>query len=120
MIGVVRRESQHRLRSGTVRFEGRELGSSVSLFLVHAAPGRGSELHTHPYTETWIVRSGTAEFTVGTEREYAHAGDIVVGPANMPHRFLNVGQEPLELVCIHPCERILQQNFHEQTKGQST
>ncbi len=120
MIDVLRHESQQRLPSGTVRFEGRELGSDVSFFLVHAAPGRGSALHVHPYTETWIVRSGMAEFTVGAEQTRANAGDIVVGPANLPHRFVNVGRETLELVCIHPCDRILQQNLQDQTEGQTT
>lgn len=118
MIDVLRYGSQQRLPSGTVRFEGVQLGSEVSFFLVHAVPGSGSALHVHPYTETWIVRRGTAEFTVGAEREQAHAGDIVVGPANTPHRFVNVGQEPLELICIHPSDRILQQNFQEKTEGQ--
>ena len=92
----------------TVRFEGRDFGGPVSLFLVDADPGRGSTLHVHPYVETWVVRHGEAEFTVGSEKTRAFPGDIVVADANVPHRFENVGSERLELVCIHPNDVILQ------------
>jgi mannose-6-phosphate isomerase-like protein (cupin superfamily) len=94
----------------TVRLEGREIGSPVSLFLVDVEPGRGSELHIHPYTETWIIQSGEAEFTVGEETLHGSAGDVVVGPAHVPHRFTNVGTGRLEIVAIHPSATIQQIN----------
>lgn len=99
--------------SRTVRFEGRDLGGPVSLFLVDAEPGRGSALHVHPYVETWVVRKGEAEFTVGAEKSRAFPGDIVVAAANVPHRFENVGGDRLELVCIHPNDVILQETAVE-------
>lgn len=95
----------------TVRMEGREFGSPVSLFLVDAEPGQGSEMHIHPYAETWVIRKGEAEFTVGEETIRGGAGDIVVGPANIPHRFINVGTGRLEIVSIHPSETIEQVNI---------
>lgn len=95
--------------SRTVRFEGRELGGPVSLFLVDAPPGHGSALHVHPYAETWVVRKGEVEFTVGEARTRALPGDIVVAAAHVPHRFENIGTERLEIVCIHPDETIRQQ-----------
>jgi quercetin dioxygenase-like cupin family protein len=96
-------------QSRTVRFEGRDFDGPVSLFLVDADPGRGSALHVHPYSETWVVRKGEAEFTVGDGRTRAYPGDIVVAAANIPHRFENVGTDRLELVCIHPNDTILQE-----------
>lgn len=99
--------------SRTVRFEGRELGGPVSFFLVHAEPGRGSHLHRHPYQETWIVLKGEAEFTVGGEKTRAGAGDILVAAADLPHRFLNIGTDGLDLVCIHPSEVIVQESLPE-------
>lgn len=97
--------------SPTVRFEGKGYGSPVSMFITDSAPGTGSQLHVHPYRETWVVRKGAAEFLVGDERLRAFAGDIVVAPADVPHRYLNVGTEQLELVCIHPSDTIRQQDL---------
>lgn len=108
MITVHRRKEPAPDQRRTVRLEGREIGSPVSLFLVDVEPGRGSELHSHPYTETWIVQKGEAEFTVGEETVHGSAGDVVVGPAHVPHRFTNVGTGRLEIVAIHPSATIQQ------------
>lgn len=95
----------------TVRIEGRELGAPVSMFLVDVDPGHGSSLHVHPYAETWVLRLGEAEFQVGEARLRAGAGDVVVGPAGTPHRFVNVGEGRLEMVCIHAAEAIAQEDL---------
>ncbi|MBA8841950.1 cupin domain-containing protein [Ochrobactrum sp. RH2CCR150] len=91
-----------------VRFEAREAGGPVSLFLVNAAPGQSSSLHKHPYMETWIVRHGKVAFIVGDQEAVAQIGDIVVAPAEVPHRWTNIGNDKLELICIHPSDTILQ------------
>ena len=119
MFAIRRHEEPQPGASHTVRFEGRELGGPVSFFLVHAEPGRGSHLHRHPYQETWIVRKGEAEFTVGGEKTRAGAGDIVVAAADLPHRFLNVGTDALELVCIHPSEVIVQENVRDEIRSEA-
>lgn len=108
MFNIRRHREPEPGQSRTVRFEGRDFGGQVSLFLVDAEPGRGSALHVHPYSETWVVRKGEAEFTVGGERTRAYPGDIVVAAANIPHCFENVGRDRLEIVCIHPNDMILQ------------
>lgn len=94
--------------SRTVRFEGRDFAAPVSFFLTDSAPGQGSGLHMHPYVETWVVQAGEAEFTVGDVRLHATTGDIVVAPADVPHRFCNVGADRLRLICIHPRDAIQQ------------
>ena len=99
------------LRSGasrTARFEGGGYGSQASFFLVDNEPGQGPGLHVHPYSETWVIRSGEAEFTVGRETLRASAGAIVVGPAGIPHKFVNIGPGRLELICIHANTAIVQ------------
>ncbi|GGB01724.1 cupin 2 domain-containing protein [Brucella endophytica] len=111
MFRMLRHKGLPPLQSGAVRFEGRELGGPVSFFLIDAAPGRGSALHVHPYQETWVVRKGEAEFTVGGDKTHAYAGDIVVAAANVPHRFENVGIGWLEMICIHPSDTIRQENL---------
>jgi mannose-6-phosphate isomerase-like protein (cupin superfamily) len=109
MFTVLRHQEPQPGQSRTVRFEGRDFGTPISFFLVDAEPGRGSALHVHPYSETWVVRKGEAEFTVGSDTTRAYPGDIVVAAAEIPHRFLNVGEGRLELVCIHPNETIVQE-----------
>lgn len=105
------------LRSGTsrtARFEGAGYGSQVSFFLVDNEPGQGPGLHVHPYSETWVIRSGEAEFTVGRRKLRAGAGAIVVGPAGIPHKFVNTGPGRLELICIHANKAIVQDWVEEE------
>ena len=84
------------------RFDGAAHEAPVSFFLLHTAPGEGPGLHHHPYTETFVVQEGQATFTVGDETIDAHAGDIVVAPAHVPHAFVNSGSGVLRSVNIHP------------------
>jgi mannose-6-phosphate isomerase-like protein (cupin superfamily) len=87
------------------QFDGHEHGSSVSVFLSHNRPNTGPELHKHPYEETFIVQEGDVLFTVGDEQIEAGPGDIVVVPANTPHKFLSRGQTHRQ-VSIHPVARM--------------
>ena len=96
---------------GTIRFEGEPYGSGVSFFLVNSTPGTGPGLHRHPYSETWIVRSGTARFTVDGEELEAGPGDVVVVRAETPHKFTNNGDGRLEMVCIHAAPRMIQEEL---------
>jgi mannose-6-phosphate isomerase-like protein (cupin superfamily) len=109
MFKILRHQEPQPGQSRTVRFEGRDFGSKVSFFLVDNEPGQGSALHVHPYPETWAVRRGEAEFTVGDDKIRAYPGDIVVAAANVPHRFENVGVGRLELIGIHPSDTIVQE-----------
>lgn len=95
----------------TARFEGETYGSGVSFYLVDNDPGQGPGLHRHPYTETWFVRSGSALITVDGESVDAKAGDILTVPANTPHKFVNSGTGPLQMVCIHASPTMIQENL---------
>ncbi|CAN7367741.1 cupin domain-containing protein [Phyllobacterium sp. LjRoot231] len=84
---------------------GKPYGTNVSVvFYSSDRIGGGPKLHTHPYTETFIVRKGNARFTVGDEIIDAHEGQIVVSPANTPHKFENIGPGRLETIDIHANE----------------
>jgi mannose-6-phosphate isomerase-like protein (cupin superfamily) len=96
---------------GSIRFEGEPYGSGISFFLVNSAPGTGPGLHRHPYSETWILRSGTARFTVDGEELEGGPGDVVVVRAETPHKFENIGDGPLEMVCIHAAPRMIQEEL---------
>ena len=108
MFHVIPRESQQQFANRTIRFEGRDFGAPVSIFLIDNEPGQGPYLHVHPYTEMWIVRSGKARFTVGEETLEPNPGDIVIVNAETPHCFKNVGTTRLELTCIHASPEIIQ------------
>jgi mannose-6-phosphate isomerase-like protein (cupin superfamily) len=96
---------------GTITFEGEGHGSGVSFFLVNNRPGEGPDLHRHPYSETWIVRGGRARFTADGEELEAGPGDILVVGPNTPHKFKNVGEERLDIVCIHDSPQIVQEDL---------
>lgn len=99
--------------NGTVRFEGEGYGSGVSLFLMHSGPGEGPDLHFHPYTETWIVRAGTARFTVDGEEVDVGPGDILVAGADTIHGFKNSGNDRVDIICVHASPRIIQTWLNE-------
>lgn len=92
------------------KFEGyRYGGTNVSFFLVDAPPGSGPGLHTHPYEEVFVVQEGQASFTVGDITIEAIGGQIVVVPADMPHKFVNSGTGRLRQVDIHLTGRMIQE-----------
>jgi mannose-6-phosphate isomerase-like protein (cupin superfamily) len=86
----------------TYEFEGfRHEGTSVSFIWVDMPPGRGVRLHKHPYQEIFIVEEGSASYAVGGATLEAHAGQIILIPADTPHKFVNTGDGPLRQVDIH-------------------
>jgi mannose-6-phosphate isomerase-like protein (cupin superfamily) len=95
---------------GTVTFEGKDYGSGVSLFLITSEPGVGPVLHKHPYPETWIVRNGNARFTADGQEIEAGPGDILVVVGETPHKFKNIGPGQLDIICIHPSPRFIQED----------
>ena len=76
-------------------------GVGVSIILVDVPPGGGPRLHSHPYEEVFIVQEGRATYTVGSDVVEVVAGQIVVAPAGVPHKFVNSGDVPLRQVDIH-------------------
>ena len=113
MYSVLRASEQTRAANRTLRFEGEAYGSGVSMFLVDNEPGEGPGLHVHPYSETWVVRSGRAQFTAEGEDLEAGPGDILVVGANTPHKFENLGPGRLDLVCVHDSPTIIQEDLEE-------
>jgi len=93
-----------------VLFEGAQFGGiQATSFIVSSPPGAGVGLHVHPYPEVFILLRGQVRFRVGDETVEAHAGQIVIGPANVPHGFTNTGAEPLSMVSIHVNDHLIQE-----------
>ena len=76
-------------------------GANISIILESTSRAAvGPRLHQHPYAETFIIRRGSATFTVGTDQVEAHAGQVLVVPAQTPHKF-STGANGYEAVHIH-------------------
>jgi mannose-6-phosphate isomerase-like protein (cupin superfamily) len=96
---------------------------NVSMIFVEMPPGHGPDLHRHPYAEVFIVQEGTVTFTVGDDTVEASGGQIVIGPAGVPHKFVNSGTGPLRQIDIHLNERFITEWLDDraspppQTKG---
>jgi len=96
------------------RFEGKDIGTDVTvLFFATNEIGHGPRWHVHPYDEVFIVRTGRALFTIGDEKIEAEAGQILLGPADVPHKFVNLGPGPLETTDIHLSDRWIQTNLDD-------
>lgn len=96
------------------RVEGHRLGTGVTiLFYATEEVGGGPRWHVHPYDEVFIIREGRALFTVGAERFECTAGQIVFGPAGVPHMFKNLGPGRLETMDVHLSDRFIQTDLPE-------
>lgn len=81
---------------------GLDLGGPVTVLAYGTdVLGQGPRLHIHPYDETFIIVAGRARFFVGDETLDAEAGEVVFGPAGVPHRFENLGPGRLQTIDIH-------------------
>jgi len=100
------------------RVEGHNLGTGVTvLFYSTDEVGVGPRWHVHPYDELFIIRQGRALFTVGDERFECEAGQIVFGPAGIPHKFTNLGPGRLETTDIHVSDRWIQTDLPDPEAG---
>lgn len=92
-------------------FEGGVFGANVSvMFYTTDEIGRGPKLHKHPYDEVFIVRQGRALFTVGDQQLEVKEGQIVFGPANLPHKYVNMGPGRLEMTDVHVAGEFAQED----------
>src|SRR4249920_1999368 len=47
-------------------------GVGISVFVVRTPPGKGVELHVHPYSETFVLLEGSGRWTAGDEAVDLH------------------------------------------------
>ena len=92
-------------------FEGKaRAGVDISIFVVRTPPGRSVEMHVHPYPETFVLLEGHGRWTAGEVVRELSADQMIVVPADTPHGFRNVGEDPLLVVSVHE-SGVLQQTF---------
>ena len=85
----------------TQEFEGIHQDTNVSFIWVDMSPGGTIRLHKHPYEEIFIIQEGVSTFTVGSGTLEARAGQIIIVPAEVPHKFMNLSDKQLKQLDIH-------------------
>lgn len=113
MFQIVKRGNQKKGAVAAVEFEGEPYGAGISFFVGNLSEGKGPGLHKHPYSETCIVLAGQAAMVVDGEEVVAGAGDVVVIGPDAPHRFTAIGDERLDMVCVHASERFVIEDVGE-------
>ena len=109
----------HRIRQQDLPFHGMShefVGAAqgdvgISVYLLHAPPGRGPGPHRHPYDEVQFVREGRGLYNVNGEEFEAGPGDILVIKAGEVHSFKCVGDLPLVQLDVHLSPRFIQENL---------
>jgi mannose-6-phosphate isomerase-like protein (cupin superfamily) len=92
--------------------EGKDLNTDITLIrYVTDVVGEGPTMHVHPYDEIFTITEGRARFTVGDKTIDAEAGDVVLGPANIPHGYQNLGPGKLDSLDIHLSSEWIQFNL---------
>ncbi|MEM7506910.1 MAG: cupin domain-containing protein [Pseudomonadota bacterium] len=100
------------------RVEGADLDTQITVFFFSSDEiGAGPVLHKHPYDEMFIVRAGRARFTVGDRKIDAEAGDILMAPAEMAHKFESLGPGRLETTDLHLSPRFVQTDLEGENAG---
>ncbi len=90
------------------KLEGQNAATGISfLFNEVKESGKGPPLHKHPYDEVYLVRQGQARVTAGDEEAIVNEGDILVIPANTPHKVLTSGEGPIEIISVHVSNKFM-------------
>ena len=86
----------------TYEFEGiYHQGTNISFIWVDMPPGGAIRLHKHPYQEIFIIQEGIATFTVDSAMLEARAGQVIIVPEEVPHKFMNLSDGQLKQIDIH-------------------
>jgi quercetin dioxygenase-like cupin family protein len=96
-----------RLRSGPGRdlvfkVTGENTGGALDVFVIEVAPHGGPPLHLHHgQDEALYVISGSYKIQVGDETFRCGPGGFAYMPAGLPHTFLNLTDQPGELLATY-------------------
>ena len=96
-----------RLQSGPGRdlvfkVTGDDTGGAFDYFVVEVAPHGGPPLHVHHRQEETIhVLAGNYKVQIGDETFHLEEGGFAYLPSRVPHAFLNLMDEPGEVVVVY-------------------
>jgi quercetin dioxygenase-like cupin family protein len=84
----------------TILVAGDDTDGKYTLIDMHVPPGGGPPPHRHDFEEMFSVLDGEVEVTFRGESMIARQGETINVPANAPHAFRNVGDQPARLLCL--------------------
>src|SRR5262249_28527272 len=93
-------ETGYYINGGEYGFE------ATSFILTETHPQGGPPLHMHDSEEAHVVLNGKVAYVIGERRFVADGPYIARVPAGVPHTFLNVGNEPFNLVATFPTKSL--------------
>ncbi len=83
--------------------EGHKHGFSfTSVIVTQTAPLGGPPLHSHNTEEVHVLPECRLAYVMGDQTFEVLGPCLVNIPARLPHTFLNIGAEPVRLVCFFP------------------
>ena len=94
---------RHSVPGETLLFKitGDETGGALDYFIVTVAPNGGPPLHLHQkQEELFHFIKGRYKVQLGDETKICEAGDFAYVPAGTPHAFVNISDEPGELIAV--------------------
>lgn len=102
--GDLTRMVDGKLEISIVAGERRQKAMQILYEIYHPGGDTGPDMLAHPGEEGGVIISGEIEVMVGDRREVLKAGDAYYFESNIPHRFQNIGSEPVVLVsaCTPP------------------
>ncbi len=65
-------------------------------------PGGSMPNHTNRVEHEQYVLGGHAKIGIGDQIYEVQKGDIIFIPAEIPHWYTNIGEEPFEFLCLVP------------------
>ncbi len=88
------------------RMFGEEYGfEALSIFITETHPNGGPRLHTHDVEEAHVLLEGSVQYVIGDQTFAVQAPYIARVPANMPHTFMNSGNEPMHIIAAFPSKK---------------
>jgi quercetin dioxygenase-like cupin family protein len=89
----------HGEKAFSVKVSGNDVGRKYAVLEIHTPPGLGPELHIHPgQNELFYLLKGSIGLQCGSERIVLGAGDSFLAPADIPHAYVTLGDEPAHML----------------------
>jgi quercetin dioxygenase-like cupin family protein len=84
----------------TILLSSKDTAGRFCLIDMHIPPGGGPPPHRHDFEESFILLDGEIEATFRGQKSIAGAGTTLHIPANAPHQFHNISDQPVRMLCI--------------------
>jgi len=84
----------------TILISGEQTAGRYCLIDMFVPPGGGPPPHRHDFEEMFTVLEGEIEVTFRGDQVILKKGETANIPANAPHHFRNISEQPARLLCF--------------------